>query len=232
MAFDELRRPLFLIALGAAVLVALIELGSAARAVIHVGAVATPGVPDARPGYGIAYLICIDGLLVYSLGLMAASLFLSREFTGRVQGIIGIVVSVLGLLALVLMFLFAFQLLILMVSLLLAPPFGTIAYFALFSYFDRSAAAATLGCLVLLKVGVAMLLLLAQQRFLANKSLVLLVALSLGCTLLVSFLQAFPPGFLVSITDALAAVIVAVIGIVWAIFLLGGSVVATVKAVV
>ncbi|KXU87049.1 hypothetical protein CR51_36295 [Caballeronia megalochromosomata] len=226
MNSTELRRPLLFAALGIAVLIALIELGLGWRSEL------LGGTSPARPGHGIAYLICIDALLLYSLSLMTVSIFLPREFTGRLQGVIGIVASLLGLLLFVLMFMFALQLLILMVSLLLAPLFGTIAYFALFAEFNRSGAAATLGLLLLLKLGAAGALVLAHPRFIENKSLVVLLALSLGCTFLVGVLLAFPPGFLVSITDMIGAVIAAGIGIIMGGVLLVGSCVAAVKAVV
>jgi len=67
------------------------------------------------------------------------------------------------------------------------------------------------------------LLLLAQQRFLANKGLVILTALSLGATWLVSFLIAFPPSFLSSIADVIGALVIAVVGIIWLLLLAIGS---------
>ena len=65
-----------------------------------------------------------------------------------------------------------------MVSLLLAPPFGPIAYLALWGGFDTDGATVALGLTMLLKLAFAACLVLAHQRFLQNKGLVVLVLLS------------------------------------------------------
>jgi hypothetical protein len=231
MALDELRRPFLLLSLGLVVLIAIIETGMGLHGLTQQNAIAAHLQNAPRPGYGITWLICIDSMLLYGLSLITASLILPRELIGRLQGVIGIVLALIALVAFGLMVLFALQLLVMMISLLLAPPFGTAAYIALFASFDRSMAAKTLGLLILLKLAMGCFLILAHPRFLENKSLVTLIGLSIGCTLLVSFLHAWPPGFLVSITDALAAVCIAAVGFVWAIVLLVGSCFATVKAV-
>ena len=199
----------------------------------QVGRIA-PTLSQSRPtpGYGISYLGTVDFLLLYSLIFMTLTLLLPQSFTGRVQGIIGLVISLLGLLVVVIMIVAAITRLVLMVSLLLAPIFGTIAYFAIFADFDRTGAAATLGFIFMLKVVLAICLLFAHQRFLLNKSFVVLVALSIGLTLLVGFLQGFPPGFLASITDGIASLVIAIVALIWLIILLVGSIVAIVKAVV
>ena len=65
--------------------------------------------------------------------------------------------------------------LVFMVTLFLAPPFGTIAYFALFGFFPKGGALALLSTLMALKLAFCVMLFLAQQRFVQNKGLVLLV---------------------------------------------------------
>ena len=47
----------------------------------------------------------------------------------------------------------------------------------------------------------------------------------------VAFLHGVVPRFLASITDALAAIIVAVVGIVWAVLMAVGALIATVKSI-
>ena len=73
---------------------------------------------------------------------------------------------------------------------------------------------------------------LAQQRFLKLKSLILLVATSFIATIVVSFLQGLVPGPLVSITDALAAIIVGILALIWAVVILIGSINAVIQALV
>jgi hypothetical protein len=125
----------------------------------------------------------------------------------------------------------AVLLLILMVTLLLAVPFGTLAYLAIYGFFNRGGAAAVLGLLMVLKVGVGASLIAAQQRFLQNKGLVLLVLSTLLCSAIVSLLHGIVPGILVSITDAIGAIINGICGLIWAVVLLIGAIPAILKAV-
>jgi hypothetical protein len=227
MAFDELRKPFLILALVCIAVVVLIEAGYGALLSSHL--LKLPD--DHAPGLAISYLAVIDGLLLYSLILMTIAFF-SREFAGRAQGIAGLIVSVVGLLGLIAMLFAAIALLMVMVSLLLAIPFGTIAYLVIFGHFARGLANSFLALIMTLKIATGVCLLLAQQAFLKNKSLVILFLLSIVCSLLISFLHAFPPGILVSITDALAAIIIAVLAMIWLIILLLGSIMAVIKAVV
>jgi glycopeptide antibiotics resistance protein len=124
----------------------------------------------------------------------------------------------------------ALALLLLMVSLLLAIPFGTVIYLAEYADFNRAAAAATLSFAMALKLGFSVLLVLAHQRFLENKGLVLIVLTSFAGTILLSFLHGFFPRFLVSITDDVGAIIIAVLTLIWALFYLIGAIPAILKA--
>jgi hypothetical protein len=219
---DTLRKPFFFAALffiGATVLT---EIGSA---FFGIGA-------DKTVGLGIPYLALVDSVLAYSLLLMAISLLAPQRIHGRVQGVATLIVSLLVLWAAFSKGFVAFVLLMVMVSLLFAPVFGTIAYFAGFSNFAKTEAAVTLGGLMTLKLCFAACLLLAHQRFLQNKGLVIMVLTSLVASLIVSILHGFVPGFLVSITDAIAAIITAILAFIWGIVLLIGSVIAVIKAIV
>jgi len=68
----------------------------------------------------------------------------------------------------------ALALLLLMIG-LIASFFGIIVYLAVFGNFARELAGSILGFLLILKIAIAILLVLAHQRFLQNKGLVLLV---------------------------------------------------------
>ena len=229
MTIEELKRPLLLGALACAFLAVFLEIG----AVLFAHApFATPATAQgsSRPGFGIPYLAAIDALLLYSLTLMTVSLVSPREWVGRLQGAVGIVVSLILLIAAILMFIFALNLAILMITLLTAVPFGTIAYLIAFGTFHRDAAAAILSLVIVSKLVLAACLIFAQPRFLLNRSLVTLVLLSIGCTLMVGLLQGLPPIVLVSITDIVAAIVIAVVAILWALKLLFGSIGAVRKA--
>ena len=75
----------------------------------------------------------------------------------------------------------------------------------------------------------AVLLILAHQRFLQQKSLVLLILSSLLANLIVGFLHGIVPGILVSITDAIAALVVASLAAAWASVMLIGSLIGVSK---
>jgi hypothetical protein len=142
------------------------------------------------------------------------------------------VLSFLLALGSIVLILLAFVKLLIMVALFFAPPFGTIAYLAIWGDFPKTAAAVILGVLIALKIGATICLPLAQQRFLQLKSLILLVATSFLATIVVSFLHGLVPFPLVSITDAVAAIVVGILALIWAIVILIGSINAVVQALV
>lgn len=247
----ELRKPLFIAALVALGLCVLVELGAS---LVLPRPVASPadlqaniraeGVEDEvdlqellsvqkdnppTPGMGIPYLALVDGLFLLTLGLMGASLLIPERVHGQVQGVVSLVGAIVALLAGIAMLLAAIGLLLLMVSLLTAVPFGTIAYLAVWGCFNRGGAGATLGLLMTLKVSAGISLALAHPRFLQNKGLVLLYLTSLLATALVSLLHGWVPLILVSITDALSAIVVAILGLIWAVVLLLGSLVSILR---
>ncbi|MEX2430565.1 MAG: hypothetical protein WD645_01440, partial [Dehalococcoidia bacterium] len=148
----------------------------------------------------------------------------------RVQGAVTLVVALLLILgSLVLIFATIAQL-VLMVGLLTATPFGTIAYMARFGSFDRAGASMALGFVMILRIGFVICLVLAQQRFLQNKGLVFLTLTAFLSTIIVSFLHGVVPLFLVSITDAVAAIILGIIAVIWTLILLVSAIGSVVKA--
>lgn len=185
---------------------------------------------DAPPGLAIPYLALIDGILAYTILLIAVGLIVPDHLEGKLQGLITLILSFLLALGAIVLTLIAFFKLIVMVSLFFAPPFGTIAYLAVWGSFDTGGAAIVLAFVMLLKVAASIGLPIAHQRFLDNKGLVLLVLTSLVATIIVGFLHGLVPFPMVSITDALAAVIVGIIAIIWAVVVLVGAVVAVVEA--
>ena len=131
---------------------------------------------DPPPGLGIPYLALIDGILAYTILLIARWPDRSRPPRRQAPGhhhADPVVPVALGAIVLTLI---AFFKLIVMVSLFFAPPFGTIAYLAVWGAFDTGGAAVVLSLVMLLKVAASIGLPIAHQRFLDNKGLVLLVS--------------------------------------------------------
>ena len=182
------------------------------------------------PGFGIQALARIDVILLMMIGLMALSLVIGDHLTGRVQGLISLIVGILVLFsAFKALFRTLIELMI-RVTLLLATPFGTIAYFVMYSFFDRGGAATILGLSWFLKIAAAVCLVLAHQRFLKQYGLILLFLTSLIGSFLVTFLHGLPPRFLVSITDPIAAIINDILALIWAIVTIVFGLIALIKA--
>jgi hypothetical protein len=211
---ESLRLPFFIAALVCLALAVLVELGS-------LGFVSS-GHGHA-PGLAIAYLALVDAIVLFTFLLMALSLLVGQNLSGRIQGLASLIFAIVVIIGGIVAIFVA-------VGLLLAVPFGTIAYLILFGNFDRGTASALLGLIMLLKVVFAICLPLAQQRFLKMTGLLALVLVSLVATVLVAFLQGLPPGVLVSVTDAIAAIVVGIVGVVLAVVTLVFAIVAVVRA--
>ncbi|MCW2604785.1 MAG: hypothetical protein JWN61_2920 [Pseudonocardiales bacterium] len=183
------------------------------------------------PGLAISYLALIDGLLLLMLAIMVLNILISQQTVGRLQGIVTLILMIFLIIACIVLAIFALIKLVLMVTLFISAPFGTLAYLVLFGNFDTGGATFALAAIMALKLTFCLQLVLGQQRFLALKGFVALIATSLLCTLLVGFLHGIVPSVLTSITDALAALIIAIIALIWAIVLLVGAAIGTVKAI-
>jgi hypothetical protein len=183
------------------------------------------------PGLAIPALVYVDAILVLVLITMATALVVPARLHGRVQGVVGAVVSFLVILAAIVSVFRSLAQLILMVALFLAFPFGTIVYLIVWGSFDRGGAAVALSLLLLLKIVMAVCLVVAHQSFVTDKGMIVMVAAALIAVVVVSFLHNLVPGVLVSITDAIAAIVVAIIGIIVAILALIGSIMSVLRAI-
>lgn len=249
---DEMRRPLFVIALILLIGVVGVEVGSS----LFVGPAVTTGAglsaaldgagidaddrpsqtelqaltaTDDPPGLAIPLLALIDGLLLLTMLGLGAALVIPHRIQGRIVAPVNLVVSLLLILTGIVLVVVMLILLSLMVGLFLAAPFGTITYLVRWGFFPRGDAQATLALLWALKLGFAGFAVAASPRLLRQKGLIALVATSFVLQLLVGFLHGLVPLPLVSIIDVVAAIVIAVVAIVWAAVILVGSLVGTVR---
>ena len=241
----RLKVPFFVLAFVAILLVFLVEVGSPLLLGGHdatgglrdqAAAVGVPNLPpdaDARqpPGAGIPYMALIDVVALFTVSLMGLGLLLPDRLHGRIQGVITLVASIVLIIVSLILLIIAVVLLLTMIALFFAVPFGTIAYLVIWGFFPRGDAAVLLSLLMFLKVVFAVMLVLAQPRFLQNKGLVALIITSLLANVVLAFLQGLVPIILVSIVDEVAAIVFAIVAIIWGIILLVGSIPAIVKAV-
>ena len=185
---SSLRRLPFYVAIVLAVLAVLIEFAGACI------------------GLGLSALATFDLMVLLTTALIAAPLVLGNALVGRTQGVVTLVAAVLILMTGLALLFLAIAALTAMFASLVFP----IVYLGWFGGFPKADAQVFLGLAMLCKIGFAICLILAQQRFLENIGLVLIIAMSMGLTLLVSFLHGFPTVF-VSITDAVAAIIILIL---------------------
>ena len=91
-----LIRPLFIIAFILITLACLFEAGSAAF--LDNGSAGSKQAGTDPPGYGVPMLAVLDGLLVFTVGLMGLSLLLQQGIHAKLQGLLTLIVSFLLLL--------------------------------------------------------------------------------------------------------------------------------------
>jgi hypothetical protein len=180
-------------------------------------------------GFGLRGLTLLEILLVFAILLVALSLILPERIHGRLQGIATLIVSILVALGSIVCIFAAFTVLMIMISLIFAFPFGPLVYLAIFGDFPRSDASTVLAAGMTLKLFFCGFLVAAQERYLQNKGLVFLILTSLLGTIIVSFLHNLVPGILVSITDAVAGIVMGIIALLWAIWFLIWSIPAIIK---
>jgi hypothetical protein len=222
---DKLRWPFLAAAIVVSIVIVTIELGTAAPIVKKL-----LQMDEQPPGIAIPALALLDLQLVFAAVIYGLGVVLPQSLMGRVQGIASLVLSILLITGAIVAIFAALTLLLLMVA-LIASFFGIIVYLAVFGDFGRNQAAIILSVLLAAKIAFGVLLILAHQRFLQNKGLVLLVVTSLIANVVISILHGLVPIVLVSVTDAIAAIIVSVLAVVWAIGLLVGAIIAIIRII-
>ncbi len=182
------------------------------------------------PGLAASSLLSVDILLFVTILLLSLPLIMSADALCRVQGIIYLITGIIMIVLSYITILKAIVSLVLMISLLMAIPFGTIIYMILFAFFDTSKAALIIHTLFSLKMACAICLIIASEFFIANIGLILIIATSFVTMIIVNVLHSFPPTFLVAITDSIAAIIVSIVAIIWAIILIISGLINIIKA--
>ncbi len=97
-------------------------------------------------------------------------------------------------------------------------------------HFATGSAQAALSLIMFLKIAFCVCLVIAQQRFLKNKGLVLIILTSFLANILIAFLYGLVPGFLVSILDQVAAICVCILAAIWILIYMVGGVISTISA--
>lgn len=225
---ESMRKPVFVIAFIIMGLTVLVELSSIAL-VKNVSS-ASGALDISITGQAIPSMSILDGLIFYAIAVMAIALLLPERFQSKIQGIVTILVGLVLLFACIVRFFIDIQLLFTMIGLLLAIPFGTLVYLAVWGDFATGSAQAALSLIMFLKIAFSVCLVIAQQRFLKNKGLVLIILTSFLANIIIAFLYGLVPTFLVHILDEVAALIVCILAGVWIVIYLIGGVISTITA--
>lgn len=226
IAAERLRWPFLILAVALIFAAVLLEAGST----FVLTSAESSAASSTQGQLGIPSLWLIDVSLLWTVVLFSVALVVDKNLVSRLQGVATLILSIVVIFAGLKVLIESFVLLMVMLA-LVGSFFGIIVYLALFGNFDTASASVVLGTATFLKLAFLVLLVLAQQRFLQSKGLVLLVAISLLCDLLLNLLHGLVPGFLVSITDAVGAIVVAIIAIIYAIFQAVWAIVAIVRAI-
>src|SRR5215467_8082378 len=154
---DSMRKPFFLVSLIAIFLAVFVELGSMAVLGPHTSANTLGASPTGKAIPAMAFL---DGLIFFATLIIGIALLIPERVQSKVQGIVTLIFSILLVLGCIAVIFADIALLLLMVSLLMSVPFGTIAYFAIWADFHTGEAQAALGMVMTLKIVFAIFLVL------------------------------------------------------------------------
>lgn len=247
LPMDTLRKPFFIAAIVLLLMTVSLEAGSVwflQAAGSSVSSDAIDGITSsgmsaaAGKGYetdrstaaGVVSLSCLDGLLLFTVLLMAAQFVVGPKVQARVQGGLTLFVALSTLGAAIAAIFALIAKLLLMICFLLAIPFGTLIYLIIWGNFDAGRASAVLSTLLAFKLGALVCLILAHQRFMENKGLLLIFGTSIAANFVVSILHALVPRFLMNITDAIAGIVVLILGVAWGVVMLAGGIVSIRRA--
>jgi hypothetical protein len=111
-----------------------------------------------------------------------------------------------------------------LVGLYVSPPFGTLSYLLLYGPSRRTASLMALAALMALKVVALAAFFRGYPRAVSIRGLAALAVTSTAMTVVATAAYALAPATLVPVTDALAAAVVALVGVLWAGVIVSGSV--------
>jgi hypothetical protein len=225
-AMRAMRTPFFILALMVLLAAFALEIGSNWILLNPSQSAASSNV---QSQLGIPSLALFDASFVWTLVLMLLGIVLDRALVGRIQGILTLIFSIVIIILGIKTLITSFVLFLIMFA-LLSSVFGWIVYIPIFGFFDTTDAATVLATITFFKLACVVLLVIAQQDYLKSTRFIILVLLSLLLDLLLSFLQGFPPGVLVSVTDAIGAIVISIVAIVYALVQAIFAIVAIVRA--
>lgn len=179
---------------------------------------------EAPPGLASRALAGVDFLLLWTAFLFASATAISPEVHARVRAIATPLVCLMAAILLVVLIFLALGRLIMLLTLLLSAPFGTIVYLAVYGGFGTGAVLASLGAASLFRALFIGFLLASSWRYINNWTLLLITGTGFLCTVIAGVVFGLLPGILHAIGDAALALLFAIFALVWALILLVRSI--------
>lgn len=183
------------------------------------------------PGLGLAALCFFCVLPCYSYAILTCEVLQLGAVSGRLQTVVALVGSIVGLLFGLYFIVKAITLLSVMLALFLAVPFGTIAYMVIWGTFDTGTSRIVLSLFMTVQIIGAIFLVVAAPTIVKNGKLVALTAVTLAFAFILGLLHGLVPNPLVSIVDALAALVISIVATIWMLPLLIGGILSLVRVV-
>lgn len=182
-------------------------------------------LPDLSiPGASIKVIGIIDLYLLLTMLFIGANYLINPSLITKSQGIITIIFCIPTILFSITNIVLLVAKVVLMISLLMAPIFGTIAYFAIYSGYDKSNTINFIKVLLILKFSLIISFLITNLKNISNIGLVTLLLTPIGLLWLMSLLFGLIPKFLLSIVDGIVAIIFLVVVLIWSISFLLNSI--------
>lgn len=177
------------------------------------------------PKASINALMVFDVLLLITMIFYGLNYFISPNLITKTQGIITIIVC-LSLLTFIICNIFLLLAeVFMMIGLLITPIFGTIAYFAKYSSFDKGGTFSLISLLKTLKISMIIAFLYTNIKNITNLGLILLILTPMVLLWVINFVYALVPKFLLQIVDGIAGIVVLIVGLIWCIVFIINSII-------
>ncbi|MEM6477792.1 MAG: hypothetical protein AAF647_01975 [Pseudomonadota bacterium] len=174
---------------------------------------------SAAAGLAIPALALVDGLLLWLVITLVTSTVMPAPLHSKVRALLTPFIYLAALILALVALTAAILKLVLMLSLLVALPFGPLVYLAVFGSFATNGVTLVIGVVTLLRAGALICLFLSSWRYLKNKTLVFTAATGFVCGLLVGLVFALLPGLLHSVGDAILAIVFSIFALIWALIM-------------
>lgn len=189
-------------------------------------------LPDLKiPGAPLKALSLIDFYLLMTMVFFGLNYVISPSLITKTQGIITISISISVILFIITNIFILIAKIMFMIGLLIAPIFGTIAYFSLYGSYNKEKVLNIIQILQPLRISMITALLYTNIKYISNLGLVFIFATTMLLTWGLSFAYSLIPGFLLSIADGILAVIVLIVALIWSIKFLISSII-SLKAII